>query len=260
MVIDRPFPPMSFPSLRLFQTTVLALACQIGVLHAVTVVSGPEVKPQATTAEITWKTDIVCGTKVSFGKNEKFLDDRAEGATGLVHTVQLSSLEEGTTYFFAFGTARVQLGSGKFTTTGNRQVPTTAVDSKAKPAPVSPSRVPVTPKTATSLPMTVPATSVTWSNIDSLQDHFVRHGADFSASSPDDYAAKAWQFLQRAKREGLPMKWDDSDRTLRVWDPKSRSFAAYDNRGKTRTYFKPSNPTYWDRQPGRPVSGAQLGR
>lgn len=251
---------MSFPPLRLFTTILLALACQIGVLHAVTIVSGPEVKAEATKAAITWKTDVVCGTKVNFGKSEKFLAEKAEGSTGLVHTVQLSNLEEGTTYFFAFGTARVQLGTGKFTTTGTRRVAATPAEPKSRPAPNSASKVASPSKAESSAPMVAPATSITWGNLDSLEDHFVRHGGDFASSSPDDYAAKAWQFLQRAKREGLPMKWDDSDRTLRVWDPKSRSFAAYDRRGKTRTFFKPSNPTYWDRQPGRPVSGAQLGR
>lgn len=251
---------MSFPPLRPFSTILLALACQIGVLHAVTVVSGPEVKAEATKAEITWKTDVVCGTKVNFGKNEKFLAERADGSTGLVHTVQLSKLEEGTTYFFAFGTARVQLGTGKFTTSGTRPLAASPVDSKSRPATNVASKVAPPSKASSSAPLVAPATSITWGNLDSLQDHFVRHGGDFASSSPDDYAAKAWLFLQRAKREGLPMKWDDSDRTLRVWDPKSRSFAAYDNRGKTRTFFKPSNPAYWDRQPGRPVSGAQLGR
>ncbi|MBL9146752.1 MAG: fibronectin type III domain-containing protein [Verrucomicrobiaceae bacterium] len=247
---------MSFSMFRLFQTIVLALACQIGVLHAVTVVSGPEVNAQTNKAEITWKTDVVSGTKVSFGKNERFLAEKAEGSTGLSHTVQLSNLEEGTTYFFAFGTARVQLGTGRFTTAGSRQVAASSVDPKSRPISATAAKSAVLIKPTTDAPMVAPATSMTWGNLDSLQDHFDRHGADFAASSPDDYAAKAWRFLQRAKREGLPMKWDDSDRTLRVWDPKSRSFAAYDSRGKARTYFKPSNPTYWDRQPGRSVSGA----
>lgn len=54
------------------------------------------------------------------------------------------------------------------------------------------------------------------------------------------------------------MKWDDADRTLRVFDAKTGAFAAYDARGKTRTYFKPSNPSYWQRQPGRNVQPSQL--
>ena len=54
------------------------------------------------------------------------------------------------------------------------------------------------------------------------------------------------------------MKWDDSDDTLRVWEPATRTFAAYDRRGRTRTFFKPSNPDYWTRQPGRSVKAAEL--
>ena len=228
----------------------------MGAAHAVTVVSGPDVKVEATKAEISWKTDVVCGTKMSFGKSEKFLTERAEGSTGIGHTVLLPSLEEGTTYFFAFGTARVQLGTGKFTTVGQKKAATAQV----KQAPTSSTKAAASPKPPPASALIAPATSATWGNIDSLQDHFARHGADFGATSPDDYAAKAWQFLQRAKREGLPTKWDESDQTLRVWDPKTRSFAAFDSRGRTRTFFKPSNPTYWERQPGRPASGAQLGR
>ena len=251
---------MNFPSLRLFLAILLSLTCHMGAAHAVTVVSGPDVKVEATKAEISWKTDVVCGTKMSFGKSEKFLTERAEGSTGIGHTVLLPSLEEGTTYFFAFGTARVQLGTGKFTTLGQKKVTPTPVGPKVKQAPTSSAKGSAPSKVAPVSAAPAPATSVTWGNMDSLQDHFARHGADFGATSPDDYAAKAWQFLQRAKREGLPTKWDDSDRTLRVWDPKTRSFAAFDSRGRTRTFFKPSNPTYWDRQPGRPASGAQLGR
>jgi pyocin large subunit-like protein len=91
-----------------------------------------------------------------------------------------------------------------------------------------------------------------------LQDHYERHGADFASKSADDYAAQAWHFLQRAKREALPMKEDETDGTIRVWDPKTRSFAAYTERGRTRTYFRPNNSSYWDRQPGRPIKPADL--
>jgi pyocin large subunit-like protein len=91
-----------------------------------------------------------------------------------------------------------------------------------------------------------------------LQDHFDRHGRDFSSKSPDDYAAQAWLFLQRARAENLPMKLDETDGTLRVFDPATRVFAAYNGAGRTKTFFKPDNPTYWQRQPGRVVKAAEL--
>ena len=71
--------------------------------------------------------------------------------------------------------------------------------------------------------------------------------------SPDDYAAKAWLFLQRAKDEGLPAKFDESDGTIRVWDGLSRSFAAYNRNFTTKTFFKPGSADYFNRQPGRAV-------
>lgn len=106
--------------------------------------------------------------------------------------------------------------------------------------------------------MQAPPTRQTWGHLDSLQDHFNRHGSDFSSKSPDDYAAQAWIFLQRARAENLPMKLDDTDRTLRVFDPATRVFGVYNSAGQTKTFFKPDNPTYWQRQPGRMVKSADL--
>jgi pyocin large subunit-like protein len=54
------------------------------------------------------------------------------------------------------------------------------------------------------------------------------------------------------------MKLDDTDGTLRVFDPKTRAFAAYNEGGRTKTFFKPESASYWQRQPGRPVKPADL--
>ena len=91
--------------------------------------------------------------------------------------------------------------------------------------------------------------SKTWGHLDSLPDHFARHGADFGARSPEDYAAQAAAFLARARAEGLPAK-RDADGSLRIYDPATGAFGAYNANGTTRTYFKPGSPTYFDRQPG----------
>jgi pyocin large subunit-like protein len=85
-----------------------------------------------------------------------------------------------------------------------------------------------------------------------LRDHFDRHGGDFRATSPEDYAAQAWRFLQDAKAAGWPAKLD-AEGTLRVWDPRTRAFAAYTRQGMTKTYFKPGSHDYFERQPGRPI-------
>ena len=115
-----------------------------------------------------------------------------------------------------------------------------------KPAEVKP---PVAPKP---IVRDAPATRVTWANPGSLQDHFARHGGDFSAKSPDDYAAQARRFRERAVAERLPMKLD-TDGSVRVFDPKTGAFASFNRDGTTKTYFRPGNPSYWQRQPGKPI-------
>ena len=95
-------------------------------------------------------------------------------------------------------------------------------------------------------------TRQTWGRIETLADHFERHGRDFNARKPDDYAAQAAAFLQRARTTGLPAK-RDADGSLRVFDPATGAFAAYNRDGTTRTYFKPGSPGYFERQPGTPV-------
>ena len=92
----------------------------------------------------------------------------------------------------------------------------------------------------------------TWGNPRSLRDHFERHGRDFAAKDANDYARMAAEFLRRAKAESLPAKVDDSG-TIRVFDPGSGAFGAYNRDGTTKTFFKPASNGYFDRQPGRRV-------
>jgi RHS repeat-associated protein len=92
----------------------------------------------------------------------------------------------------------------------------------------------------------------TWGNPRTLEDHFSRHGSDFGATSAVDYARRASEFLQRAQRGGLPTKID-AEGIIRVYDPRTNTFGAYNPSGTTRTFFKPTSPTYFDRQPGDPI-------
>jgi len=94
-------------------------------------------------------------------------------------------------------------------------------------------------------------TSESWGNPNSLARHFRDHGADFAASSADDYARMASEFLQRP---GTLAKID-ADGVIRVYDPATNTFGSYNANGTTRTFFKPTSPTYWDRQPGSPPAG-----
>ena len=93
----------------------------------------------------------------------------------------------------------------------------------------------------------------TWGNPASLPDHFARHGADFGARNAEEYARMASEFLQRAKADALSAKVG-SNGVLRIYDSRSGTFGAYNRDGTTKTFFKPGNPVYFERQPGRPVN------
>lgn len=218
--------------------------------HAVELLGQPKVTPAATGATVAWKTDVACGTRLQYGLNEAQLNQKVEGPVSATHEVRLEGLTPGTTYHFSVGSARAKLGTGTFTTT--------AAAPSATPQPSMVRRVlnVLTPAKNEAAPPAVPPTSKTWGNVATLQDHFDRHGRDFGSKSPADYAAQAWRFLQRARAENLPMKLDDTDGTLRIFDPGTGTFAAYNDGGRTKTYFKPGNPGYWQRQPGRPVKSA----
>jgi pyocin large subunit-like protein len=92
-----------------------------------------------------------------------------------------------------------------------------------------------------------------WGNPASLPDHFARHGGDFGARNAEEYAGMAAELLQRAKAEGLPAKVDDEG-VLRVFDPRTGAFGAYNRDGTTKTFFKPGSRGYFERQPGQPVN------
>ncbi len=234
----------------------------IATAHAVTLQSGPKVETNGTSATITWQTDVACGTRLHYGTNVQLLNHRVDGDVGTEHRLELRDLKPGTTYYFSIGSSRSQLATGKFQIGGktNDAVQAAPPRTSAATPPRTPPPAPQPPSSpAPAAPIAAPPTRATWGSLDSLQDHFNRHGKDFKATSPDDYAAQAWAFLQRAKQGGLSMKWDDADGTLRVYDSKTGAFAAYDRRGKTRTYFKPTVPwLYWQRQPGRTVQPGQL--
>jgi hypothetical protein len=91
-----------------------------------------------------------------------------------------------------------------------------------------------------------------WGNPASLPDHFARHGRDFGARNAEEYALLAYQFLHRATAEPYRAKIDNH-RVLRIYDPRTGSFGAYNPDGTTKTFFKPRRAGYFDRQPGRPI-------
>lgn len=175
------------------------------------------------------------------------LTKRADGAVGTHHVVVLTDLVPGTVYHYSVGTARYPLTTNTFIlpALGATPVP----DSPTAPSGVRPpaltNSVPAAPVEASRPP---PA-RVTWGNLGSLQDHFDRHGADFSARDPEHYAGLAWEFRERAIRENWSAKRDE-DGVVRIYDPRTGGFAAYNRNGTTKTYFKPRSRSYFERQPG----------
>lgn len=279
-------------------TLLVGAAIAVGTVsecQAVELKGPPQASTESGTVVVSWTTDTLCGTRMAYGTSPQLLNKKAEGAVGLYHKVTLDDLKPGTKYNFSLGTSKRWLSSGTITLSGDGKVvflpegsaptttpstgpPNTTAAGTANPSqsggtsrplpklddsPKSAAETKETPRTAAPKPAPPPAikappTRETWGNLGSLQDHYERHGGDFRCTSPDDYAAKAWMFLQYARKNGLPMKWDDSDGTLRIWEPKSRAFAAFNRDGTTKTFFRPSNPSYWTRQPGRPVKSSDL--
>ncbi len=233
--------------LRLLALAWMVAAGSVGSCLAVTLLRGPELDVTPTNAVVRWTTDGESGSRVQFGVSSGRLDRRAEGAVGTQHRVELPGLKPGTRYHFTVGTSRVPLATNAFVTP---PLPGSKPDTNAVPIVESPA-APSTNAVPATQPRPPPS-RMTWGTPRTLQDHFDRHGSDFSARNPDDYAAQAWLFLVRARKEGLPAKQDESG-VMRVFDPKTGAFAAYNRDGTTRTYFKPGRRDYFADQPGETV-------
>lgn len=239
---------MSPLRLLLFVTLLLgipAFAAEMIGKPMVGVVSG-------NSAVVSWKTDVETGTRVSYGPAPDQLTEHAAGGVTAAHELTLTGLKPGAKYFFAVGTARKKLATGEFTTSGSPASVASAPSSSPETSKPKSVLAKIFPPKADA-----PPTRVTWGNVASLPDHFARHGADFHAKDADDYARMAWEFGQRAKQGGLLVKSDDDD-TLRVFDPKSGAFAAYNRDGTTKTFFKPNSRDYFARQPGRIIDARNL--
>lgn len=241
----------------------------VSPLRAVTLTAPPQVTTGRDTATIAWQTDVESGSRLNFGRAPDALNQREDGKVSADHSVTISGLEPGVTYYFAVGSSRQRLATGSFTTNTSTSPkptppPATAPSNTAAPKPGLLPRIlakigggTAAPNPAAPPALKAPPTRATWGNLPALQDHFERHGRDFGAVSPDDYAAKAWLFREQARAAAWPMKLD-SDGTVRVWDAKTGAFASYNRDGTTKTFFKPGSPGYFERQPGRLIKPAQL--
>jgi pyocin large subunit-like protein len=220
---------------RRFLFVVAAFLVAASLAQATQLVGEVRIEIQGNAATLHWTTDVPTGTrwKISPSAPVREAIDRAPTTK---HAITVEELRPNVSYSATLGTARLWLGSKNFSlsdSSASRSAPsaTTIVSPDVKPAP---------------------STRMTWGNVASLTDHFSRHGSDFGARNPNDYARMAWEFLQRGKAEGLPAKQDETG-VLRVFDPASGTFAAYNRDGTTKTFFKPGSRDYFARQPGRSI-------
>jgi hypothetical protein len=94
------------------------------------------------------------------------------------------------------------------------------------------------------------ASSRTHSAAESADYHFKRDGADFGASSVNDYVAKAHAFVGHPPRGTLTLERRNGD--VLLYDPKANVFAVKTKDGAPRTMFKPRDGrAYWEQQIAR---------
>jgi pyocin large subunit-like protein len=235
---------LSYEPMRLLLLSLLfALALQSA--FCVELIGVAKIDSTANSATVQWDTDVVAGARVHSTPAAEVQADRTPATH---HTATISGLQPGVTYTLVIGTARVELATTKFTTPG-----TSTTTTQAEPKKATAPKANLLAKLFTPSPKQAPPTRAIWGYAASLPDHFARHGGDFGAKNADDYARMSWEFLQRAKAEGLPAKQDE-DGVLRVFDPGTGTFAAYNRNGTTKTFFKPGGHGYFERQPGREVN------
>ena len=90
---------------------------------------------------------------------------------------------------------------------------------------------------------------------ENAQYHFERDGADFGASSVDDYVSKAHAFVDKPPKDVVTLVRSNGDKLM--YDAKGNVFAVVSREGAPRTMFKPRNgAAYWDQQKQREADRA----
>jgi len=85
-------------------------------------------------------------------------------------------------------------------------------------------------------------------DLKNLTTHFDEHGVDFGTTSAEDYASQASEFLDYARQNNLPMVEYPNGGEIGAWDPATNTFGVYNADGTTASFYKPTSPTYFQRQ------------
>ena len=80
-------------------------------------------------------------------------------------------------------------------------------------------------------------------------EHYNKHGEEFPGYSPAEYQKAAIDFGKNSP-PGVRIKVDPKDQTRYYYEESTDTFAKKDPNGLPITFFKPGDPTYFDRQPG----------
>lgn len=85
---------------------------------------------------------------------------------------------------------------------------------------------------------------------DNAQYQFNRDGADFGATSVDDFVAKTHAFVDHPPAGALSLVRNNGDKL--IYDPQANIFAVVTKDGAPRTMFKPRDgQAYWEEQKSR---------
>jgi hypothetical protein len=97
----------------------------------------------------------------------------------------------------------------------------------------------------------------TWGNIDTLLRHLRDHTADFGLTTSDaeGYVKQANDFFTCFQEEKLPAVEYSNGGEIGVYDPQSNTFGVYNSDGTTQSFYKPTSPTYFQRQIDKALEG-----
>jgi hypothetical protein len=91
--------------------------------------------------------------------------------------------------------------------------------------------------------------SKTWGRLDTLEDHFLPQAPTSVRRPPMTMPVRHRSSSSAPSGKGF--RKNDADGTIRVYDPATSTFGAFNPNGTTRTFLMPERGAdYWTDQPG----------